>query len=118
MMTCVSERSGSASSGVARVAWIPPEASISVHLIRKWSRGRRDQQRSCAVSSRFARPGKRVKRAAEVRFRVNEELPRRDDSLPWRKTLQDLRAATILGADPHDRRAKVSAVIGEDHEVP
>src|SRR6202035_5180989 len=101
MMTCVSERSGSASSGVESVACTPhaatnavaistrkrflidqrmSEASISVHLTRRLRPWRRHQL-GFRVQMRVASTGQVVEGTAQARLRVNQKLSRGDDLL-------------------------------------
>jgi hypothetical protein len=88
---------------------------MSVHLVRGLRRGRRHQHRHRTLWLRVVRTREDVKRVEEVRFRVDEKLARRDDVLSQLEPIQNLRAATVLGADTHDGRAKVVGIIGDDH---
>src|ERR1700677_562687 len=92
-------------------------ASMSVHLVRGLRRGRRHQHRHRTLWLRVVRTREDVKRVEEVRFRVDEKLARRDDVLSQLEPIQNLRAATVLGADTHDGRAKVVGIIGDDHDA-
>src|SRR5258708_17233629 len=139
MMTCVSERSGKASSGVDKVACTPQAASNSVPMTtrkRFWIDQRisdasilvapiRGFHRRCGhhrgfrtLAAGFVGAGEIVKGTPQIGFGVNEELARGDNVLSQRQPLQDLRAAALLGADPHPRGTEMGVVVGDDHETP
>src|ERR1700691_4800957 len=116
MMTCVSDRSGSASSGVEMVACMPQAASRTVAIRTKkgfWI----DQRMREAGMSVHLGTREVVERAAQIRLRVDEELPRCDDGLSQVEPPQNLGAPAVLGADANDGRAKVGGIIGDDHDA-
>src|SRR5882757_8933033 len=138
MMTCVSDRSGKASSGVDDVACTPQAASSSVPISTKkrfWIDQRMsDASISVAPSRRFHRrrghhhrlrplaagvvgAGKIVEGTPQIGFGVNEELTRGDNVLSQREPFQYFRAAALLGTDSHSRGAKVGIIVGDDHET-
>src|SRR5450631_1256138 len=92
-------------------------ASMSVAPFWRLCGGRRHQLPRGVFISQFAGGCQVVKRAAQIRFGVDQKLPRCYDALPEAKTLQNLRAACVLGADPHARWPEVSAILCEDHNT-
>src|SRR5665213_1562887 len=136
-MTCVSDRSGSASSGVESVACTPQAASRPVAIStrkRFWidqrmseesmlvrpigGLGRRWHQfRFRSLVSRLTRAGKVVEGAAQARLGVDQKLSGRHDVLTETQAFQNLGTAAVLGADPHQDGAKMRVIVRDDNHA-
>src|SRR4051794_19374389 len=107
MMTCVSERSGMASSGVRDIDTTPHAATITVATSTR-KRLAIDQRMTEAIMSASLQARGR---GLEARLGVDEELAGNHDLLPGRHALANLGHSIRLGADLDiDRREPLLAV--------
>src|SRR5450759_4657314 len=138
MMTCVSDRSGNASSGVESVAWMPQAASkavaistrkrfwidqrmrdssMSVPPVRRLHRRTRHQLRFRGLRGRFGCTGEDVEGPPQNNLGDHEELPRRTNILAKMESFQNLRSAAVLGTHAHQHGAKMCPIVGDDDDA-
>src|SRR5690349_13384472 len=119
MMTCVSERSGIASSGTCRTAQTAPTIAAPVRTrTRNRFRALNSMMRSTMVAPSAdlgrGRRAERRERRAEARLRVDQEVRRRDDALARLDAPEHLVVPVCLAPELH--RARLEPPVPGQHE--
>ncbi len=128
-MTCVSERSGSASTGV-RTAERTPAATRNAVAMRTRNRLTTDQRMRAAITWHLPgmrRGGSRRRRSrgrlrhrhvaehgTQASLRVDEELAAGDHLVAFVQALDDLQRVAQVGAEHHLARLEAAVVLADD----
>src|ERR1700686_1187169 len=91
--------------------------SMSVPFIRRLDRWRRHEIRFRALALGIVRSGEVLESAPQACFGVDQELSGGDDVLTGAQALEDLGAAAVFSAHPHQCRSKMRAIVGHNHDA-
>src|SRR5882757_2997838 len=91
--------------------------NVSAPSIRRLDRWRRHELRFRVLVFGLVRSGEVLESSPQARFGVDQELSRGNDILARAQAVENLGAAAAFRTDPHQRRSKMRAVVGDDHDA-